>query len=106
MPQHPKELVLGLGEPITIVCVGHEYDGVRILVVMVPQGPDLAASRDVPDSEGSRKGLDGLNIEADGGNGGNDLSKLELVQNGGLACGVKTSLSNNTSQFCSIYAVH
>lgn len=48
---------------------------------MPPQWPDLVLSTDVPDIELYVLVRDGLDVEADGGDGGDVLVKLELVEN-------------------------
>jgi len=45
---------------------------------------------DVPNGEGDVLVFDGLDVEADGGDGGDDLAEFELVKNGGLTGGVQT----------------
>lgn len=49
---------------------------------MPPQRADLVLSTDVPDVEPGLFVHDRLDVEADGGNGGDVLVKLELVENG------------------------
>ena len=51
---------------------------------MSPQGPDLVLTAHVPHSEADVLVLDGLHIEADGGDGGHNLAQLQFVQDGGL----------------------
>ena len=51
---------------------------------MPPQGPDLVLATDVPDSEADVLVLHSLHVEADGGDGGDDLAELQLVQDGSL----------------------
>ena len=50
--------------------------------VMSPEGTDLVLAADVPDVEFGVFVCDGLDVEADGGDGGDILVKLELVQDG------------------------
>lgn len=57
---------------------------------MSPQGPDLVLATDIPHVELDVLVGDGLDVEADGGNGGNVLAELQLVQDGGLAGSVET----------------
>lgn len=56
---------------------------------MPPQGPDLVLAADVPDIKFDVLVGNGLDVEADGGDGGNVLAQLELVEDGGLAGGVE-----------------
>jgi hypothetical protein len=58
--------------------------------VVSPQRTDLVLAADVPDVELGVLVRDGLDVEADGGNGGDVLVELELVEDGcneTLACG-------------------
>ena len=57
---------------------------------MAPESADLVLASDVPDGEGDVLVLDGLDVEADGRDGGDDLTELELVEDGGLASSVET----------------
>jgi hypothetical protein len=45
-----------------------------------PQGTDLVLAADVPDVEFGVLVRDGLNVEANGGDGGDVLVELELVE--------------------------
>ena len=56
---------------------------------MSPQGSDLVLTSDIPDGEVDVLVLDRLDVEPDGGDGGDDLAELELVEDGGLAGGVE-----------------
>lgn len=47
---------------------------------MSPKRPDLVLASDIPDVELGVLVCDGLDVEADGGDGGNVLVELELVQ--------------------------
>ena len=44
-----------------------------------PQRADLVLSSDIPHGEVNVLVLDGLDVEADGGDGGDNLAELELV---------------------------
>ena len=52
---------------------------------MSPQRSDLVLAAHVPDGEVDVLVLDALHVEANGGDGGDHLAQLELVQHGGLA---------------------
>lgn len=49
---------------------------------MSPQRTDLVLATDIPDVELGVLVGDGLDVEADGGNGGDVLVELELVEDG------------------------
>ena len=51
---------------------------------MPPQGPDLVLTADVPHGEADVLVLNRLDVEADGGDGGDNLAQLELVEDGRL----------------------
>lgn len=57
---------------------------------MAPERANLVLTTDVPHGEADVLVLDRLDVEADGGDSGDDLTELELVQDGGLAGGVET----------------
>ncbi len=57
---------------------------------MSPEGTNLVLAAYIPDVELDILVGDSLDVEADSGNSGDILSKLELVENGGLAGGVET----------------
>ena len=56
---------------------------------MPPQRTNLVLTTDVPDIELDVLVGDGLDVEADGGDGGDVLAELELVEDGGLAGSVQ-----------------
>ena len=56
---------------------------------MSPQRSDLVLTADVPHSEADVLVLDSLHIEADGGDGGHNLTQLQFVQDGGLTRSIK-----------------
>lgn len=56
---------------------------------MSPKRTDLVLATDIPDVKLDILVGDGLDVEADGGNGGDVLAELELVEDGGLAGGVE-----------------
>jgi hypothetical protein len=58
--------------------------------VMPPERTDLVLTTDIPDVELDVLVGDALDVEANGGNGGNVLAELELVEDGGLSGGVET----------------
>jgi len=60
------------------------------MAARAPERANLVLAADVPHGEGDVLILDRLDVEANGGNGGDNLAKLELVQDGGLAGGVQT----------------
>lgn len=62
----------------------------RTAKVVPPQGPDLVLTANVPDIKFDVFVGNSLDVEADGGDGGDVLAELELVEDGGLARGVET----------------
>jgi hypothetical protein len=58
---------------------------------VTPERANLVLAADVPHGERDVLVLDGLDVEADGRDGGDNLAKLELVEDGGLAGGVKAN---------------
>ena len=105
--QHALQLLAGLDDTVAIVAVNDENDALCVLKVMPPQRTDLVLATHVPHGELDILVLDRLDIESwvglamtrqdttrrgrtDGGDGGDDFTKLELVENRRLSCGVKT----------------
>ena len=72
--------------PQVAASVAHQ----RLCVLSLVYRSDLVLSADVPHCERDVLVLDGLHVEADGGDGGHHLAQLQLVQNGRLAGGVQT----------------
>jgi hypothetical protein len=62
---HSEQLSLGLFDPIGVVGVDHEDDGVCAVVIVMPELADLFLSSHVPISEGDVFVFDRLYIEAD-----------------------------------------
>jgi len=83
----------------------------RTRLTMPPEWANLVLTSDIPHGERNVLVLDSLDVESynfrlerwkgavlkneltDGGNGGDDLTKLELVENGGLTGGIETNLN-------------
>jgi hypothetical protein len=55
---------------------------------------NLVLSADVPHGEADVLVLDGLDVETNGGDGGDDLTELELVKNGSLTGGIESDHQN------------
>ena len=79
------EFVVDIVETVPVVGIHHDDHPLGALVVVAPQRADLVAPPHVPHGEVGAVEDDGLNVEADGGDGGDDLPELQTVQNGGLA---------------------
>ena len=56
---------------------------------MSPEGPDLVLTTHIPHGEADVLVLDSLHVEADGGDGGHNLTQLQFVQDGGLTSSVQ-----------------
>jgi hypothetical protein len=69
-----------------------------VLVVVAPERADLVLAADVPHRERDVLVLDGLDVEADGGDGRDNLAELELVEDRGLAGGVQADLDEGERQ--------
>merc|ERR1719453_817858 len=89
--EHAVQLVAGLSDTVAIVGIDDEDDTLRVLVVVAPERADLVLAAHVPHRERDVLVLDGLDVEADGGDGGHDLTELELVEDGGLTGGVEAN---------------
>lgn len=87
--KHLLQFLTGLGDTISVVGVNHENDTLSVLEVVSPQRSDLILSTDIPDGERDVLVLDSLDVETDGWNGGDDLTQLQLVQDGGFTGGIQ-----------------
>ena len=87
--EHLVELFAGLVDTVAIGGVDNEDEAFRVLVVVLPHDADLVLPSHVPDVELRVLELDGLDVEADGGDGLDDLAQFQLEEDGGLARGVE-----------------
>ena len=78
--EHLVKLVVSIFETLVVITIHHEDDTVGVLVVMAPEGADLVLSTYIPNGEGDVLVLNSLNVETDGGDGGHNLAKLELLR--------------------------
>ena len=88
--QHAVQLVAGLADTVAIVRVDDENQALRVLEVMAPKGADLVLTAHVPHGERDVLVVHGLHVETDGGDGGDDLTELQLIKNGGLTGSIET----------------
>jgi len=93
--EHALQLLTGLDDTVTIVAVDDEDDTLGVLEVMSPEGTDLVLTADIPDGELNVLVLDSLDVETDCGDGGNDFTELQLVENGGLSGSIETDHENS-----------
>ena len=87
---HSLQLILGFGDSLPVIGVHNVDETLRVLEIMPPEWPDLILTADIPDGEADVLVFHGLNVEANGGNGRDDLTQLELVENGCLASSIET----------------
>mmetsp|Transcript_94033 Transcript_94033/g.196202 ORF Transcript_94033/g.196202 Transcript_94033/m.196202 type:complete len:212 (+) Transcript_94033:64-699(+) len=87
--EHLVQLLPGVLDAVAIVAVDDVDEAVGALVVVPPERADLVLATDVPDSEAQVLVLDGLNVEADGGDGRDDLTQLQFVKDGSLTGGIQ-----------------
>jgi len=59
---------------------------------MPPERADLVLPSYVPDSERNVLVFDRLDVKTDCGDGGDNFTELELVENSGLTSGIETDL--------------
>lgn len=93
--EHALELLSCLNNTIAIVGVNDEDDTLSVLEVVSPQRTNLVLTTDIPHSELNVLVLYSLDIEADSGDGGDNLAKLKLVEDGGFTSGIKTNHQNS-----------
>lgn len=89
--EHLLQLLSGLGNTVSVIGVNNKDDALGVLEVVSPQRSDLVLSTDIPHGEGNVLVLDGLNVETNGWDGGDDLAKLQFVQDGGFTGGIQTN---------------
>jgi len=94
LSEHLVELVVGLGDTLAIVGVDHKDETLSVLEVVPPEGTDLVLASDIPHGEVDVLVLDGLHVETDGGDSGDDLTELQFVKDGSLTGGVETDHKN------------
>lgn len=79
------EFLTGLSDTLSIRTVDDKDHTVDVVVIVAPQRTDLGLTSNVPDGEGDALVLDCLDVEADGGDGGHDLTETQLVKDRGLS---------------------
>jgi len=89
--QHSLEFLPGLNHTVTIVAVDDEDDTLGILEVMSPERSNLVLSTNIPHGELNVLVFDSLNVETNRGDGCDDFTQLELIQNCGLSGSVQTN---------------
>jgi len=93
--EHALELLASLDDTVTIVAVDDEDDTLGVLEVMSPERADLVLTTDIPHRELDVLVLHSLDVEANSGDGCDNLAELELVEDGGLSGGIKTNHENS-----------
>lgn len=89
--EHLLQLLSSLGDTVSIVGVNNKDDALGVLEVVSPQRSDLVLSTDIPHGERDVLVLDGLDVETNGRNGGDNLTELQFVQDGGFTGGIQTN---------------
>ena len=82
--QHAVHLISGGISTVSVVGINHEDEALSVLVVVSPQRSNLVLSSNIPHSETNILVLNSLDIETNGRNSRNDLTKLQFVQDSGL----------------------
>jgi hypothetical protein len=88
------EFICSFADTVTIAAIYNIYQGICVVEVVSPKGAKLFLTADVPDCEDDIFVLDFFYIEADGGDGGEDLSYVEFVEDGGLAGCIQTCVNS------------
>merc|ERR1719323_2278066 len=87
--QHLCKLFSGVLRPIAVIAVDHIDETIGALVVVAPERADLVLAANVPDGEAQILVLHSLHVETYGWNGGDHLTKLQLVEDRGLPCRIQ-----------------
>jgi len=93
--EHALQFLTCLDNTVSVIGVDDEDDALGVLEIMPPQRSDLVLTTDIPHCELNVLVLDGLDVEADCGDGGDNFTKLELVQDSGLSGGIETNHQNS-----------
>mmetsp|Transcript_6977 Transcript_6977/g.13780 ORF Transcript_6977/g.13780 Transcript_6977/m.13780 type:complete len:213 (+) Transcript_6977:154-792(+) len=93
--EHLVEFFLSHVQTLLIVGIDHEDNSLRVLVVMPPKRADFVLTSDVPDSEVDVLVFNRLDIEADGRDRCDDLTELQLVEDGGFSGCVQSHHENS-----------
>eukprot|EP00435_Cladocopium_sp_Y103_P048707 s1291_g14.t1 len=92
--QHLGEFLSCVLDTIAVVAVNNVDQSIGTLIVMAPERPDLVLASHVPHGKGQVLVLHCLDVETDGWDCSDDLTQLQLVQNGGLTRSVQTDHQN------------
>jgi hypothetical protein len=93
--EHALKLLSGLNDTVAIVGVDDEDDTLSVLEVVPPQRSDLVLTTDIPHGELNVLVLDGLDVETNGRDGGDDFTELQLVKDGGFTGSIETDHQNS-----------
>jgi len=92
--EHALKLFASLDHTVTIVAIDNEDDALGVLEVVSPERSDLVLSTHIPHGKLDVLVFHSFDIKADGRNGGDDFTQLELIQDGGLSGGIETDHQN------------
>lgn len=76
---HFMQFFLRLPDSLSVIGIYDEYQSLRVLEVMSPERSDLVLATDVPNRETDVLVLNGLDVEPDCGDGGDNLAQFQLV---------------------------
>ena len=89
--EHLVELLAVVFNTLSIIGVDDEDEALGVVVVVSPETSELVLTTDIPHFEADLLVLNRLNVKANSGDRVYDLTKLKLVEDGGLASGVETN---------------
>jgi hypothetical protein len=89
--EHALQLLTGLYNTIPIVGVDDEDDTLGVLEVVPPQRANLVLPANIPYGELNVLVLNSLDVETDGGDGSDNFTELELVENSSLSGSIETN---------------
>ena len=87
--QHAVQLIASLRSTTSVIGIDDKDQTLRVLEVVAPERTDLVLTSDIPHREVDVLVFHGLDVEPNRGNGCNDLTQLQFVQDGGLTGGVQ-----------------
>ena len=92
---HFVELLSSVIDSVSVVGVDDEDDALGVGVVVSPQLSDLVLTAHIPNVERDVLVADLFYIESNGWDWGNDLTELQLVEDGGLTGGIEADHQNS-----------
>lgn len=89
--EHTLQLFFSFDDSLPIIGIYDKDQTLRILEVVTPQRTDFVLATDVPNRKADVLVLDRFYVESDGGNGRDNFTQLQLVQDCCFTGGIQTN---------------